>query len=392
MGMDNQLRCTIFKSDGKFGVRVGRRVIIPANYDHISIVTELRKDIEFGNMPYFERWSNDNQEDYLIIAWTNPKYGPLYSRTGESPLYGWTKLFDLDGKEVHLSRNGRVEWFSAHDSIHRITQFDKNLFRAETMDKNGKRLFCLFNSQLEVVLPFKYEYIRPFDCDANYKIQQRLIIVGQNIKYGVDEDDRIIVTQGDYGVVDPNGNCIVPLQFDKIESLGRQFVMQPFVLYGDYIKATRSNKCGLFLSNGELLFPLIYTDIKVQYGRYIKLYYGGQHIRNVHHGYGKEYVTGGQWSVFSIEKQKLSIEKYDAVMPAGREYLAQVVFKGEAGFLDYDLGFHPCPELSVSSILSSNTYYDERPSIEDYGYSQSDYEDMYKAAYEGDSSAIWNTD
>ena len=379
-----------YSNNGKFGVLLGRRILVPAEYDLI-IFTYCWNNLEGlpENTPSCQL--SESLKERWIIACNNPEYGYLRSTKNKSLVRGETKIFDLDGQELHLHyHNERIRV-----PIVSITQFDAVLFKAETLDSSGKSYFCLFKDDGDVVIPFKYQSIKPLEPDHKYTMQQSLVVVGREIKYGIRYGERFAEESGKYGVIDLELNEIVPVDFDKVVSAGRLFENNKWVkFYGDYIIATRSNKMGLFLRNGELLFPCIYTYILVN-RKFIQLYFGGQRLYREYEGYVKDSVKGGKWAVYLPDNMHFSKAEFDAVYEIGEKkgYLAAVVKNGEAGYIDINLNYTPSRELDSRKILHSNVFREDDFPHEDYQeWTQRDYEEMNRGAFEGEPDAEWNID
>lgn len=127
-------------------------------------------------------------------------------------------------------------------------------------------LYGLVDNDGQVVFPFKYEQIKPFDIRGHTIIKEY---------------------EGKAGIVDIYGNIIVPLQYDKIETLfssgparayknekygcvdidGNEvvpFVYDSISAWGEYLGGTAlvelKGKYGVINKNGEVIVPIKYKD------------------------------------------------------------------------------------------------------------------------------------
>jgi hypothetical protein len=123
--------------------------------------------------------------------------------------------------------------FLLPDSYDYIENFGNGLYKV-----NRNRQIGLLNSELKEILPCEYDYITTIG---------KSIIVNKDIN-------------GDslYGAIDIDGNTIVPIEYDDVES-------DSFFGKFDYLVCTKNRKRGLYDHKGKKLLDCVYDRI-VSYG------------------------------------------------------------------------------------------------------------------------------
>ncbi len=345
------------------------QIIVPAIYDDITICS------------------------HWIIAWKNPRYDEVLC--GDLPSDGKSFVFDMSGHRFFLSYNGeRVE-----GTILLVTSFDKDLYKAKAR-VNGVIVEGLFNEAGEMVIPFIYEKIMPLDYESffgEYQMTQLLYKVGKEVKYEWDWDRRSgKIKQAKWGIINQEGIVMFPLEYDHIGSVGG--CVYPSELsdlsdfYGKFIIVTEATKTGLFKRDGTEILPIQFTYIGISENKFVRYYVGGERIKDN----SRDYCTGGFWGIGHIQNGLYSSPKYDAVVFTNEipGIIAKAVQGGVAGTISENLLFVENSKQSAEEVKDilheSNVFWEREIEYHDYGWTQAELDEMYRAAYENDPDATWN--
>ena len=365
-----------FFQNGRFGVRDQYRTIISADFDYIS---------------------DFQQNDAFILAWKKPTMEVgLDGR--RRPISGDSTLFSAKGEKIVLSYD---EEPSVNVKIISVYRFDCSSYLITAHINNAQRQ-ALINCNGDLIVPFHYNKIRGLDLLYNQRdsLKQNLLVVGVNVTSIYDPILERESIHGTWGVIDIQGNVIIPIIYDSVNSIGIPLFSllnhtdEQYI--GKYIRVKKGSKYGIFDRNGSEILPVEYTLIDVKYkSTFIKYYEGGEMCEERY----RTFLRNGGWRILIEDSWQTSDMVFEAVSAISNQtsetsYIAAAVLNGVAGYVTHDLCFIPDHSLAVADIIrDSNVLRDETPQIEyDYGYSKEGLEWMYRGAYENDSEAEWNTD
>lgn len=157
---------------------------------------------------------------------------------------------------------------------------------------------------------FLYNYIEKKTTSALYTQLQNLIKEDETVAFIAYGSDNLV------GIIDINGNVIVPLEYDAIGYSMNGGDVSDYSYEHDIISAKQDGLWGLIsLSDGSTILDLQYDDI----------YYNG--LNNV--------VTNieGSWYLLNLKGEKILAEGYDMIIPT-KSYIF-VSSKGLFNILNY---------------------------------------------------------
>lgn len=362
------IKLTEFKiRTGKVGVKNSAgRIVVPAAYDYISICTP---------------W---------IIAWKNPLFNEEIRQDG--PYDGQSELYDSHGRRFSLSYQGQ----KVEHTVYSINAFDRDLYKVIAR-VNGQTLQTLMDVKGTLLAPFQYELIWPFDYEKNrfgdepFRMPQTLFKVGNSIEYQWEQNDRgywhYVIKRGKWGLVDRSFKVVLPVEYDGIWA---NITPESQDFYAHYIEIRQGEKRGLLRRDGSEILPILYTFIDLNENEsLIRYYYKGNYNTERY----KEYCDGGLWGLGSIQDMVFTAPIYEAVVfkNGNPGYIAQAIKNNVPGFITKSFSFEEDSSLSVKSILhESNVFWEDQPERPDYGWTQAELDEMYRAAYENDPGASWN--
>lgn len=353
--------------NGKVGVKNSAgRIVVPAAFDYISICTP---------------W---------IIAWKNPLFDEEIRQYG--PCDGQSELYDSHGRRFSLSYQGQI----VEHTIYSIIAFDRDLYKVIAR-VNGRTLEALMDVNGILLAPFQYEMIWSFDINKHFwnesfKMPQTLFKVGNNIEYQWEQNDRgywhHVIKRGKWGLVDKSFKVVLPVEYDGVWAI-KTPENQDY--YAQFIEIRQGEKRGLLRRDGSEILPILYTFIDLNENEsLIRFYYKGSYNTERY----KTFCDGGLWGLGSIQDMVFSAPIYDAIVftKENPDYIAQAIKNNVPGMITKSFSFVEDSNLSVKNILhDSNVFWEEQPEHPDYGWTHAELDEMYRAAYENDPGASWNT-
>lgn len=403
---------SVFKQQGKYGVKneMGEVVIHP-RFERIVLV-----------LPWIIAWSKiDYDTNEFRYNSRGERYFSVLSAVG-----GKSHLFYANGSEFHLRCSGlpsdicitdivgtkRWEWESVY-------KYD--IYKA-TAIINGEKKACLFKSDGEIILPFRYDDIRPIGnkylvlCNSTYQYKNRVkFLLGRQINDIV--KSRI---SAKYGLLSDSFKEVIPIKFDGImkfsddDDEGNHY-------YGEevYYRVRMDKLYGLLDKEGGTILPtsFSYIDSRIisEYTRIITYYKGGEYFdgeyaRYVKDGkwgfflpdYNNNYDSGPIFDAISFSKSLPELDSIhvkiiaedNLVIPSN--YHALAMKDNIVGFIVDKLRFIPYWELDGYArkiFLDHNyLYYDDSRVNDNSGWTPDEIRRANYGAFEMDPNAQWNID
>ena len=218
---------------GKFGyINSEGETIVPLQYDYI----DGRQLAEY-NKNYSGTWNGK----YLMSVCNNSKWG-FINRFGDIVIpMEYDAVENRCNPVSAVKKEGLIGIINdkgdyllpLHYSDIERNYYEKDLFFAEI---NGQ--FGFFDSNYELKIPFKYDYVTGFN---------------QDIVYGVHEDEDLCAVgiNGKYGYIDRDGNEVIPLAYDFAD-----------LFYNGIAPIVKDNRLGFINTKGEVIIsPQYYVDL-----------------------------------------------------------------------------------------------------------------------------------
>lgn len=219
--------------------------------------------------------------------------------------------------------------------------------------------------------------------------------ISDSSEYGrFSSDARVIRYNGGLlGLLGETGNVVLPSIYSSIEECSLNGYLPCYLAQHDH-------EWILYDFNGQPLLEDSCTYISWYESGYARFIVGGSiYSENVHKGgdvYQQTSVLKGKFGLFSLVTRHSTGPVYDYIgdveFTEGK-FSAEACLNGRWGTINGRLEFIPSgyqeKEIPVKVFVSEQWIGEEdNPS----GYTSADFEDMYRAAYEGDPEAQWNTD
>ncbi len=171
--------------------------------------------------------------------------------------------------------------------------------------------------------------------------------------------------------------------------------------YPPYYRAKLDLNWFFYDFSGESLLPYPCTYISWHSGGFARFIVGGSIAsNNVHDGrdiFCQTSVADGKFGIYSVATRQYTKQLYDYIGEmkyVEDKFMAEACLCGVWGIINGRLEFTPLGKFEreiPSMVIISNEWIGEEPD-QDYGYTEKDLEDMYRAAHEWDPEAVWNTD
>lgn len=307
---------THFKKDGKWGIMDDKfNLLIPNNYDEIRTFYGYfhpegypkNKVPEFYKVKKDNRWGIIDHQNEILIPINYTDITPIdYSkaltlkdhfsisedkiRRIHQNMYGGHFYTRPIAKDFVLVRKGETAFivkmngeiiFTIEKYKNQWNRYDPNAFLYESNDENLKDEVFIINvngkegmlsKDGKIILPFEYENI-------NFHYNNFFTIKKQD-KYGIinskgeiiqtPQFDRIqgqmVLQNKKIGILQPNlQSFLLPIEFDAFTKYSYQKRMENGQLkFLPLYKVQKNNQEGLMDSNGEIVIPIAYQNIRYQ--------------------------------------------------------------------------------------------------------------------------------
>ncbi len=322
----------IVKQNGYLGVidEYGK-VIVPFSFDEIESLVNKN----FYLVGLDEKYGLYNNEGQKLL---NTEFSQAYFDTEE--MLGFNRHnseLDYYSKPEYIFKivnKGIAKYTLTYDELPYFNEGFAVISKGNNYEEPSFGLYSVINTAFEEIIPFKYNYIEQVYEDP----KMFLFNVGGEADY-VSHGGGMYPYSGKWGVVNHQGKVIIPPVFDELRSItieGEDGNKIYFVanrgknVYDDYGMELDPGNYGLIDDQGNEIIPFEYQEI----------YQGGKNQLMVNKGGKYAYssydyiVLGGKWGVIDLtNKVKVSII-YDDVMPLGENYVVRKdakITEGENG-------------------------------------------------------------
>jgi outer membrane protein assembly factor BamD (BamD/ComL family) len=309
----------IVKQNGYMGViDENGKVIVPFSFDEISRLTNTN----FYLVGLNEKYGLYNNEGQKLL---NTEFSNAYYDTEEMLGFNrynndWDYYSNLD-YTFKIQNNNIVKYSLPYDYVPYFTDGFAVVTKGQDYDVPTLGLYSIINTSFEEIIPFKYNYIEQVYEEPTLFIFN----VGGEVEY---YGEGLYPASGKWGVVNHQGKVIIPAVFDELRSIileGEDGNKIYFVanrgknVYSDYEMELSPGNYGVIDEQGNEIIPFEYQQI----------YSGNQNQLVVNKGGNIEFdpygvhIFGGKWGVIDLKNQVRVPIIYDDVLPLGKNYIVR---------------------------------------------------------------------
>ncbi len=311
----------IVKQNGYLGViDENGKVIVPFSFDEISRLPNKN----FYLVGLDEKYGLYNNEGQKLL---NNEFSEAYYDTEEMLGFNrynkdWDYYSNLD-YHFRIANKGITKYTLQYDELPYFNEGFATVSKGNDYEEPSMGLYSIINTSFEEIIPFKYNYIEQVYEDPKLF----LFNVGGDAEY-LSHGGGIYPFSGKWGVLNHQGKVIIPAVFDELRSItlkGEDGDKIYFIAnrgknaYSDYEMELHTGNYGVIDEQGNEIIPFEYQEI----------YQGGKNQLIVNKGGKNTYyyyefiILGGKWGVIDLKNQVKVPIIYDEVMPLGKNYVVR---------------------------------------------------------------------